>query len=65
MARAAWVLGLGFIATVGCQKVWGFEDFEEGPGAAGAGVGGGATGGGGGTGGGGSVGGGGSAGAGP
>lgn len=70
MARAAWVLGLGFIATVGCQKVWGFEDFEEGTGAAGAGGGGGATGGGGGTGGGasgsgGSGGGGGSAGAGP
>ena len=49
MARAAWVLGLGFIATVGCQKVWGFEDFEEGTGAAGAGGGGGATGGGGGS----------------
>lgn len=49
MARAAWVLGLGFVATVGCQKVWGFEDFEEGTGVAGAGGGGGggATGGGG------------------
>ncbi|MCC6903569.1 MAG: SUMF1/EgtB/PvdO family nonheme iron enzyme [Polyangiaceae bacterium] len=66
MARAGWVLGLLFVATVGCQKVWGFEDFEEGAaGATGSGgtSGSGATGGGGATGG--TSGSGGSAGAGP
>lgn len=49
MRRQASVLGLAFVVVtaVGCQKVWGFEDFEEGPaagGAAGGGVGGGSGG---------------------
>jgi len=48
--RSVWgALGLGFVLLSGCQKVWGFEDFEEGAGQAGGGSGG--TGGGGGTGG--------------
>lgn len=42
--RRAWILVFGAVAAVGCQKVWGFEEFEEGNGALGGGGGTGATG---------------------
>lgn len=45
-ARGACLVALAIVA-IGCQKVWGFEDFEEGPGVGGAaGAGGAGTGGG-------------------
>ena len=34
-ARGACLVALAIVA-IGCQKVWGFEDFEEGPGVGGA-----------------------------
>lgn len=62
MRRENWgfALGLTILSLAGCQKVWGFEDFEEGAaqgGSAGSSSGGGAGAGGGGTGGGGASGG--------